>query len=243
MGVAATLYDFAAVRLNLDVELRYRAVRRVIKPLVAAERSILEIGAGKVSIGRYLGRETIAVDSSFDLRSNLEAKRVVASACSLPFSDRTWDVVCSVDMLEHIPPAYRVEAIGEMVRVSKALIALALPVGSDAFREDIWTHRYYLRQHGEPHRFAKEHVEFGLPQKDQIIAAIKDAAERTGRKVSIRAVPNLNVLFRRLYMRLAFHGSVLFRIAYVALFPLAWLGRLLDHGSCYRQIFVVQFDE
>ena len=237
------VYEFAAVRLNLDVELRYRAVHRALRPLVEKGSSVLEVGAGAVSIGRYLKCRTTAVDTSFGPARDPSIDRVSASACALPFPDGVWDVVCSIDMLEHIPPARRAEAIAEMVRVGKNLIAVALPVGEGAFKEDIWTHEYYISQNGKPHRFAKEHVELGLPDRKDIESAFQEAAARTGRNLTLKVVPNLNLNFRHFYMKYAFKGSALGRALYVGMFPLAFLGSILDFGSCYRNIFIGQFGE
>jgi ubiquinone/menaquinone biosynthesis C-methylase UbiE len=236
------IYEFAAMRFNLDVELRYRAVHRALKPLVAKGSSVLEVGAGAVSIGRYLKCRTTAVDTAFGTTADRSTERVWASACALPFPDGSWDVVCSIDMLEHIPSARRAEAIAEMVRVGKNVVAIALPVGEGAFREDIWTHEYYIRQNGKPHRFAKEHVELGLPDREEIETAFHEAASRTGRNLTLKIVPNLNLNVRHFYMKYAFKGSLLGRVLYVGMFPLAFLGWILDLGSCYRNIFIGQFE-
>jgi hypothetical protein len=130
-----------------------------------------------------------------------------------------------------------------MVRVGKSLVTVAVPVGETAFREDVWTHEYYIRQHGKPHRFAKEHVELGIPGREDVEAAFYDAAARAGRKVRLKIVPNLNVNVRHFYMRYAFRSSLLARALYVGMFPLAYLGSILDGGSCYRDIFIGQIGE
>ena len=234
------LYDFAAVHLNLDVEVRYRAVTRALKPLVPKGASILEVGAGEVSIGKYLGRRTTAVDVAFDSRRNSHTEKIQASVCSLPFPDRAWDVVCSIDMLEHIPPSQRPQAIREMVRVGRKVVALAMPVGEAAYRHDLHTNEYYIHEHGSPHRFAREHVEFGLPDRAGIEDCLHTFAAQSGRKLKLRVVPNLNISFRSFYMKFAFHRSLAGRALYVGMFPIAYLGSIIDHGLCYREIFVCE---
>ena len=201
---------------------------------------VLEVGAGAVSIGRYLQCPTTAVDAGFDLRRNSNVARVQASACALPFPDKTWDVVCSIDMLEHVPPAQRGQAIAEMVRVGKRVVAVALPIGQAAHRQDLWGHEYHIRRHGKPHRFAKEHVELGLPDREYIKAAFQDSAKRTDRHLELEIVPNVNLSLRAFYMRFAFHDSLLIRALYVGMFPLAYFGSALDRGACYRDIFVAR---
>lgn len=234
------LYNFAAVHLNLDVELRYRAVTRALQPLIPQGASVLEVGAGAASIGQYLGRRTTAVDVAFDPRRNSHTERIQASACALPFPDQAWDVVCSIDMLEHIPPSQRPQAIREMVRVGRRVVALATPVGAAAYRHDLDTHEYYIREHGSPHRFVQEHVEFGLPDRTEIEDSFRTSARQSGRDLKLKIVPNLNLSFRSFYMKFGFHKSVAGRALYVGMFPLAHLGHIFDRGSCYREIFVCE---
>jgi ubiquinone/menaquinone biosynthesis C-methylase UbiE len=45
----------------------------------------------------------------------------------MPFKDGEFDFVFSLDMLEHIPKDKRLDAIREMVRVSKHDIIVAFP--------------------------------------------------------------------------------------------------------------------
>jgi SAM-dependent methyltransferase len=237
------LYDYARAHLNLDVELRYRAVARLIRSELQQGTRILETGAGAVSIGGYLGCRSMAVDTTFDTECNKHTDRVQASVVRLPFPDKSWDIVVSIDMLEHIPPDCRTQALREMIRVTRRMLVLAVPVGEAAFQQDIELHDYYIAKHGEPHRFTREHVEFGLPKLAETSESLATAAERTGRKLHLDVRPNLNIGFRSSFMKLALHKSFLARAMYVAMFPLALLGPVFDQGICYRTIFLARLEE
>lgn len=237
------LYDYARAHLNLDVELRYRAVARLLRPEVKPGTRVLEPGAGAVSIGGYVGCRSTAIDTMFDTAPSEGTDRVRASVACLPFPDRSWDIVVSVDMLEHIPPALRTQALSEMIRVARRMLVLAVPVGDAAFQQDVELHEYYIAKHGEPHRFTREHVEFGLPKLAETSASLAAAAEKTGRKLRLDVRPNLNIAFRSLFMKLALHSSFVARAVYVALFPLSLLGPVLDQGTCYRTIFLARLDD
>jgi hypothetical protein len=241
LGRNSTLYRFAASRLNLDVELRYRAVARIIKGLYLEKASILELGAGSVSIGRYLRRQVVSVDPALSQIAEPWTIRILASGCSLPFADRAWDLVCSIDMLEHIPEESREQALREMVRVARRAIVLAVPTGSHAYEQDCRLNEYHVKQHGVGHRFGLEHIKFGLPDGGRVGQLLSKAADETGRVLKLKAMPNNNLKLRSIYMKLAFNRSLLVRAMYVALYPLAYLGGLHERGECYRSIFVGEF--
>lgn len=237
------LYDYARAHLNLDVELRYRAVARLIRSEVGEDTQLLEVGAGAVSIGDHLGHRSTAVDTMFDNSAGKYADRVQASAGCLPFPDKSWDIVVSIDMLEHIPPEFRDRVLREMIRVTRSLLVLAVPVGEAAYKHDIELHNYYISKHGQPHRFTREHVEFGLPTLEQTRDSLELAAENTGRELHLDVRRHLNIGFRSRYMKLGLHSSILARAMYVAMFPLALLGPVYDRGICYRTIFSARLEE
>jgi hypothetical protein len=236
-------YWYAAEHLNLDVDLRYRAVARLLKEFVRPGTEVLEVGAGAITIGHYFRCRTVAVDPSFDEPEANHTNRIRGSATALPFSDRQWDVVCSVDMLEHIPPEVRYRAILESVRVARSLVVIAVPVGEAAYRHDVQTHEYYLSKHGIPHRFNAEHVELGLPSGSQVKEWIENAASELGRRVKIVERPNVNIRLRLWYMKLSLHPAILIRSLYVALYPLAYVGWTMDRGECYRRIYAAVLKE
>ena len=56
--------------------------------------------------------------------------RVLADARFLPFANGIFEMVVSVDMIEHIPASGRQLALKEMKRVTRRLVALDTPVES-----------------------------------------------------------------------------------------------------------------
>ena len=234
------LYLYAAAHLNLDVELRYRAVARVLGGLVRPGAEVLEVGAGAISISRYFPCKTVAVDPSFEPTANTSVGKIHGSATALPFPDQQWEVVCSIDMLEHIPPAERYRAVLESLRVARSVVLIAVPVGEAAYRHDVETNEYHIRKNGVAPRFTAEHVLFGLPSGDQVREWLERAAVELGKKIVIEATPNLTIRFRLWYMKLSWHSSLLMRGLYVLIFPMSYLGRILDRGQCYRQVFAVR---
>ncbi len=73
----------------------------------------------------------VVVDIS--LASGLE-NYVRASGVHLPFRDRTFDLVCALDTLVHIPSEYRAAFLAEMLRVSRDGLYVSFPFDSASNR-------------------------------------------------------------------------------------------------------------
>jgi len=87
----------------------------------------------------------------------------------LPFHDRAFEAVTSLDVLEHIPPADRRRHFEELARLAAARVVLCTPLGTPEHVEveralDAW----YAEQTGRRHPFLEEHLEHGLPREDEL---------------------------------------------------------------------------
>lgn len=103
--------------------------------------NVLEIGPGPglfkvVASGFGLKVETL--DIADDLNPD-----IVASATDIPLPDQSYDVVCSFQMLEHIPFDMSIDALKEMARVSRRSIVISLP---DA--EIRWPYSLHVPKYG-----------------------------------------------------------------------------------------------
>lgn len=91
----------------------------------AEPRTLLEVGIGNGFVSRYLrhaGLDTHTVD--FDARLEPDT---VASVTALPFADRSYDVVCCFETLEHLPWDDFVPALRELARVAERRVLVSLP--------------------------------------------------------------------------------------------------------------------
>jgi cyclopropane fatty-acyl-phospholipid synthase-like methyltransferase len=89
---------------------------------------------------------------------------VQCSALSMPFADKTFDIVMSCDVLEHIPKEDRTTFIKETARVTKDLVIIAAPFNLAGVREqEISANKYYKDMQGEDHRWLLEHLLDELP--------------------------------------------------------------------------------
>jgi len=99
------------------------------------------------------------------------ANYVRASGFALPFCDGAFDLVCSMDTLEHIPSDRRATFLAELLRVTRDGLYLAFPFDSASNR---WAESLVLEytrvELGEPVPALLEHREFGLPGRDAVNA-------------------------------------------------------------------------
>jgi len=223
---------------NADVGLRYLPISDAIRTGKIEWPSILEIGSGAKGITPYIPFTVTGLDIAFngDIAKNLIP--VVHSGSHLPFPDRSFDYVVSVDMLEHVPRAKRFDIIAEMCRVAAKRIFIAVPCGKAAEIQDRNMDGLYLRWKGARHDFLREHVEYGLPDKQELQSLINEAALQQGRLVGLLTKPNVNVHVRSCYMKLwIIPKSTVFFTLLSPLFCVA--RRWLNFGECYRQIIIV----
>ncbi len=223
---------------NADVGLRYLPISDEILSDKVKEPSILEIGSGAKGITPYVPYPVTGLDIAFngDIAKNL--KPVVHSSINLPFPDRSFDYVVSVDMLEHVSPAKRFDVISEMIRVADKRIFIAVPCGKAAEIHDKNMDDLYFRWKGERYAFLREHVENGLPDKEELQSFINRTASQQGRTISLSVMPNVNLRVRSCFMRLWIipKSALLFNL----LSPFFCIARKrLNFGECYRQIFIV----
>lgn len=95
--------------------------------LVAAcgPQEVLEVGVGSGLLGtlcRDMGIRYRSVDSAPDLGPD-----VLASVLSLPLEDRSVDLVCAFQVLEHLPYDDSLRGFRELCRVSRRDVLLSLP--------------------------------------------------------------------------------------------------------------------
>lgn len=106
--------------------------------------------------------------------TNLSEGDVISNALHLPFADESFDVVTSIDVLEHIPCSNRPQFIKELLRVAKLQVVLCAPYGSP---EHILCEKDVLEEltrKGLMDDMLAEHVEYGLPALEEILKYLSD---------------------------------------------------------------------
>lgn len=89
-------------------------------------QSILFIGVGDRVVADLLARDPRYRVTTLDLDERLRPD-VVGDVRALPFPDGAFDLLCVFEVLEHMPFAESVVALGELARVSRGTVALSVP--------------------------------------------------------------------------------------------------------------------
>jgi SAM-dependent methyltransferase len=125
--------------------------------------SVLEVGSGAEGLAMFWRGRVIGIDLAFKRRPLHYA--VQASALALPFSDRSWPIVVSCDMLEHVHPSLRRGAVKEIARVCEQLLLLAFPSGAAA---QVCYAKLAQRHTPLGASWLTEHIELGLPDAAEV---------------------------------------------------------------------------
>jgi len=224
---------------NADEALRYLPISDFILNGGLKAPRILEVGSGVKGITPYIPFEITGVDVSFngEIAENLEP--VCLSGAKLPFPDNSYDYVISVDMLEHVPPSERQDVITELLRVARKRIFLAVPCGKLAEVHDKSLDELYQQAKGERYHFFQEHVENGLPVKEDLLSCIEASAKKLGEEVNVNVIGNVNLKVRAFFMRLWITSKSPKLYTWLSPF-ICIVRRLLNSGNCYRQIFIIE---
>lgn len=173
-----------AIDAPFDQYQRYRLTGDLVDALDASSgttASVLDVGGSHIDfwgrphrpVAEFLpGRRTITLDVPPNpLRGYLRGR-----GDALPFRDRAFDVVSSVDVLEHVPPAARAAVVGQAMRVASRAVILAAPFGSpEVDRAEALVSGFIEHACGFVQGQLREHRELGWPDLRATVAAIEAA--------------------------------------------------------------------
>jgi SAM-dependent methyltransferase len=112
------------------------------------------------------------------LRPPLAGKLAIEPVPPLPYADRSFDVVASSDVFEHIPRELRGPWADELARVSRLGQVHTIPCDSpdtrwDSSAVDREFASWYESALGEPERWTMDHIANGVPTIDELTVAFR----------------------------------------------------------------------
>lgn len=163
--------DDPRLRLPFDQYQRYRVAADLLA-LLGADKGVrlLEVGGAPGFVEQFLPETQLYV---VDRYGEHEGRYAVADGARLPFADGSFDVVLTLDTLEHVPAVDRPDFLAECRRVSRDLVVLSAPHASDqvVLAEDA-LHAFIKARFGETFETLQEHRDRGLPEVDETVAGL-----------------------------------------------------------------------
>lgn len=214
-------------RWHPEVAIRYLPIVAEIKKF--DYQTILEVGSGGLGVAPYLGQKVIGLDIKFIAPFYPLLEQKIGNGVKIPFLHKSFDVVISIDTLEHVSPKDRQKVIGEMVRVAKKEIIVAVPTGDQATVQDRELNNVYKKINGKTFPFLDEQIGYGLPSEEEIKRAIGDNVT-----VEKNEPLGLRNFLMRGWMKPDFLSKIFYWKVLLLFIPLF---KLFDHPPFYRTIF------
>lgn len=230
--ILKALYN-SPLEKNINLILRYAPIVKALKEIQRKNKNlkVLEVGSGTIGITRFYNGEVIGVDIEAEAYGNPRLKFIKGSAVSLPFKDNSFDVVLSVDTLEHLTRKEQIKMILEAYRVAKKYIMITYPVGFTKYHEKmvkLWKQSHLVES-------LKEHLHGGTPKGDEIEKALNGKKYRL--VVEYGTGPRLAYYLN--YLEQNILTKVLSRTLLKLFLPLFKLSK----GDTRRHYFVAKLDE
>jgi len=140
---------------------RYNKVRKLLAKSNC--HKILDVGSGETP---PLADFTLCIDIK-----RKAGVKIIADASHLPFCDCTFDCVTAIDVVEHLQPKKRKEAIDEMKRCGKTVLIHTPLQDNKTFMGktgDILLFQYMKNSRNKVDDNTREHLECGEPHLDEL---------------------------------------------------------------------------
>jgi len=219
---------------DITIALRYLPIVDDLKRRKRGE-TILEVGSEIQGITPYLRAKVTGLDQGFDYsRRNKWLTPVEGSADALPFPDRSFTYLLSVDMLEHLPGKIRPQTIKEMLRVADKRIYLSFPCGKHSESVDQELDSYFFDRNGYHFPYLEEHVKNGLPPCDLVTKLVQADPDW---ELEIRG--NTNSYLWKFLLKLGLSNTQWKTSLYRRLLFLLPILKYYNFSPTYRQLYII----
>jgi ubiquinone/menaquinone biosynthesis C-methylase UbiE len=149
--------------LGSDTFIRHRLIVALVRKFNPI--TILDVG-GEGMLKLFLPRVQVTA-------ANVKSADICYSGDELPLNDNSFDLVVSLDTIEHLPNHKRKDFLYELYRVSRKGFILCAPLGTPehvAYEKKILDSRK-VSEHSNP--YLAEHVKYGLPTPGEVSEMVR----------------------------------------------------------------------
>lgn len=160
---------------SFDYVGRYQIIAEIITQYFKGTqaKSMLDVGGLGSLLDQLLDIPLTIIDEEAPVNDKKEKK---GDGARLDVPDGSYDVVVTSDTLEHIDTGDRKNFVSELVRTSNDLVILCAPFADNgAEKAEAKLQQLYTSLTGKPHRWLKEHADYGLPKIAEIRAYFQEA--------------------------------------------------------------------
>jgi len=164
--------------MSFDQLQRYRLAADLIEAVRGGKPlSILDAGSREGFLGNFLPYDRII---GIDRSDFPEGRFIKGDVLSLPFRDGSFDIVLTLDVLEHIPDMERINFLLELERVSSEIVIVGSPFNSEPVEEaERLINDFSRKLTGDENIFLSEHEIIGLPDLDKVLDWALDRGDQT----------------------------------------------------------------
>ena len=227
--------------LLLDPWMRYHPVVSMLtREHLPTSTKILDVGSGNAGLAFFLQHPVVGVDLKFsgDQRTRYPSPLlpIIGSVTHLPFRDEAFDVVVSMDTLEHVPRNQRAQAVREIFRVARRKVIVGFPFGPESAEFDSEALRAEQAR-GILLDWREEHVRHGVPGAELHEELLK-ASRGTSPGMAVSWFPQEGIDGLRLRWRLQELVPRDSRIYGLVFYGLYWLHARGKPRRAYRRVYV-----
>lgn len=161
-----------------------------IGSLIKDGETVLDVGGAANHLSQFSKPSKIVTANL----PGMESSDIIIPGDKLPFKNNSFDVVCSIDVLEHLPKGQRAGFIKELRRVAKRRVILSFPIQTPLHQIYERQTQKWLQSKNKDVTYLKEHIKFGLPARDEIKTISK------GQKTAM--IYSGNIIINKLIFRL-----------------------------------------
>jgi SAM-dependent methyltransferase len=165
--------------------MRYAAAIDLFRERYRPDMDILEVGSGSGGVTNFLRFPVTGLDSAFDRTAHLDTPYLIpieGVADAIPFHDAAFDVVLSLEMLEHIPARSRERVLAELFRVLRpgGRLIVSFPADQTARHLDLALNESYRKRYGKDHPWVIEHLREGHPSTAEMAVTMRRLVGNSG---------------------------------------------------------------